>query len=335
MTGASTAGHADAAAGDLLAAREVSVRFGKTEVLHGIDLTISDRGDRVGLIGESGSGKTTILRALLGLVAPSAGRVEFRGREIGRLPGPGRRAFRRAVQPVFQDGNEALDPRLRVGACVAEGLGLAGAADGDVEPRGRPARAGRDEIARLLTDVGLDPQLASRLPHELSGGQRQRVIIARALAVNPRVLLLDEPTSALDVTVQQKVLDLLRVLSTRRNLSLLLVTHNLAVVQQLCTTAHVLFAGRIVESGPTEAVLYAPAHPYTKALRDAVPQLGRRAVQGRPVPDWTVPAGGCAFRNRCPRASGLCAVETPMLRPVGRQLVACHHPLILGTPPDR
>jgi ABC-type microcin C transport system duplicated ATPase subunit YejF len=219
----------------------------------------------IGLIGESGSGKSTIARALLGLQRLSGGSVTFEGRDVARLRGADIKAYRRSVQFVMQDGTEALDPRMRIGASVAEGLAVHGLATG------RAARAAR--VRDLLGEVGLDPSLADRYPHELSGGQRQRATIARALAVEPQVLILDEPTSALDVTVQARVLGLIRRLREERALSYLLISHNLAIVDQLCERCLVLNNGEVVEAGPTAQVLDEPQHPYTQQLRAAVPEL--------------------------------------------------------------
>ncbi|HEY0187848.1 MAG TPA: ABC transporter ATP-binding protein [Cellulomonas sp.] len=238
----------------------VDLAYGKHTVVHGLDLAVP-AGGAVALIGESGSGKTTAARAALGLLRPVGGEVRYRGVPLHRLDPAGRRAYRAAVQPVFQDGPETLDPRQRVGAAVGEGLRL-------------PRRERGAAVAALLADVGLDPELAGRHPHELSGGQRQRVGIARALAPRPQLLVLDEPTSALDVTVQARVLELLERLRGEHGLALLLITHNLAVVDRLCDDAVVLEAGRVVERGPAPRVLDAPEHPYTVRLRAAVPELG-------------------------------------------------------------
>jgi ABC-type glutathione transport system ATPase component len=249
---------------ELLRAEGLSLGYGRTTVVHDIDLTLDD-GDTVGVVGESGSGKSTLARALLGLLAPAEGRVLFRGEPIARLSGDRRAEYRRSVQPVFQDGGEALDPRMNVADCVAEGLRAS-----------RLARGGR--VRELLTDVGLDPVahpgLLQRRPHELSGGQRQRVGIARALAVEPRLLVLDEPTSALDVTVQARILELLEKLRAEHGLALLLITHTLAVVDRLCERTLVMHDGRVVEQGSTRDLLRRPQHPYTARLRAAVPELG-------------------------------------------------------------
>jgi ABC-type glutathione transport system ATPase component len=255
----------------LLACAGIDVRFGDVDAVRGVSLEVPEGPFGVGLIGESGSGKSTIARALLGLTPVDAGTVTFSGREVRRLRGADLTAFRRSVQLVMQDGVEALNPRMRIGASVAEGLLVHGL----VARSGRPRR-----VAELLSEVGLDPALADRYPHELSGGQRQRATIARALAVEPRVLLLDEPTSALDVTVQARILDLIRRLRDERSLSYLLISHNLAIVDQLCERCLVLHDGEVVEDGPTAQVLDHPQHPYTQQLRAAVPS-GPVASQAR------------------------------------------------------
>ncbi|MGR6915319.1 ABC transporter ATP-binding protein [[Actinomadura] parvosata] len=280
----------------MLRAERVTLGYGRRPVVHEVSLDITEGG--VGLIGESGSGKTTLARAFLGLLSPMSGNIWYGDRTLQKAD---LRAFRRDVQPVFQA--EALDPRMRVGRSVAEAL----------------PRAARSRVGELLEQVGLDPALAERRPHQLSGGQRQRVVIARALAVGPRLLILDEPTSALDVTVQARILDLLASLDTER----LLITHNLAVVERLCRTSHVLFAGRVVESGPTAELLASPAHPYTRALRDAVPKLGGAPPQARGRTEAVPAATGCPFRLRCPLAVPECG-QAPALRDLDGRRVACH-----------
>jgi oligopeptide/dipeptide ABC transporter ATP-binding protein len=293
--------------GEILRASGLTAGYARRPVIHDITLALPDRPEGVGLIGESGSGKTTIALALLGLLRPYAGRVAFRGRDLRTLDRAGRARYRGEVQPVFQDGTEALDPRLRVAASIREAR-----------------RAGVD-VPGLLADVGLDPALATRRPHELSSGQRQRVSIARALAVGPKLLILDEPTSALDMTVQARILDLLERLRAEHDLSYLLITHNLALVDRLCATAHVLFAGRLVESGPADRLLRRPSHPYTLALRAAVPKLGEPLARGAGAPEMRPAETGCPYRLRCPFAVGRCAAEFPATRRLedGRT-VACH-----------
>ncbi|MGP3935500.1 ABC transporter ATP-binding protein [Nonomuraea sp. KM88] len=284
----------------MLRAERVTLGYAGRAVVHDVSLDVTAGG--VGLIGESGSGKTTLARAFLGLLTPMAGNIWY-GDQI--LKKADMRAFRKDVQPVFQA--EALDPRMRIGASVAEALPARG------------PRAARARVPELLEQVGLDPALAGRRPHELSGGQRQRVVIARALAVGPRLLILDEPTSALDVTVQARILDLIASLDTER----LLITHNLAVVRRLCRTTHVLFAGRVVESGATRDLLANPAHPYTRALRDAVPELGGPPPRARGATEAVPARTGCPFRLRCPLAVPECE-RPPALRDVRGRQVACH-----------
>jgi ABC-type glutathione transport system ATPase component len=249
----------------LLTATSIDVTFGPVRAVRDVSFDVPEGPFGLGLIGESGSGKSTIARALLGLTPLAGGTVTFEGRDVRALRRADLKAFRRAVQLVMQDGTEALDPRMKVGASVAEGIAAHG-----LLPRG-PRRDAR--VAELLSEVGLDPALAGRYPHELSGGQRQRATIARALAVEPKVLILDEPTSALDVTVQARILDLIRRLRADHSLSYLLISHNLAVVDQLCEQCLVLKDGAVVEHGPTAQVLDAPRHDYTRELRAAVPEI--------------------------------------------------------------
>ncbi|MEU6841766.1 ABC transporter ATP-binding protein [Streptomyces sp. NPDC046716] len=246
----------------VLEARELTVAYGNTVVVDRVSLTLPEGPFGLGLIGESGSGKTTVARCLLGLVAPTSGTVRFRGVDLSGMRWP--RAYRRAVQIVVQDTEGALDPRMRVGRAIGEVLRAH-----RMVPRGtEPGRA-----TELLADVGLSAEHAARFPHQLSGGQRQRAAIARALAVRPRFLILDEPTSALDTTVQARILDLLRRLRTEHRLSCLLISHDLAVVEQLCPRVLVLHHGRVVEEGDLTDLLHHPQHAATRTLRDAVPRL--------------------------------------------------------------
>lgn len=253
----------------LLEVHGLSAGYAGRPVVHDVSFAVLPGPHGIGLIGESGSGKTTIARALLALLPPLAGAVRFENEDVIRLRGAGLRRFRRAVQIVVQDGTEALDPRMRVGASVAEAL-----ATHDIVPR--LARAGR--VADLLEEVGLEPAIADRYPHQLSGGQRQRAVIARALAVEPRLLVLDEPTSALDVTVQARILALVERLRAERELAYVLISHNLAIIDRLCESCVVLHHGRVVETGPTPRVLDAPEHEYTRRLRAAVPELPARTI---------------------------------------------------------
>jgi peptide/nickel transport system ATP-binding protein len=304
----------------LLAVRDLRVTFGPVTAVDGVSLTVTAGPFGMAVVGESGSGKTTLGRAILRLVPAAGGTVRFNGQDVLGMRGRRLREYRRAAQIVFQDADNSLDPRMRVGAAIGEVLTAHGLA--------RSAAA--DRVAGLLSEAALDPALAARYPHQLSGGQRQRAAIARALAVSPRMLVLDEPTSALDVTAQARILKLVRRLRTERELAYLFITHNLAIASELCEQTTVLYLGRVAETGPTGSLLATPAHPYTLALLSSVPELDparRRAriiLPGGPLHATARPAG-CAFHPRCPLAIAVCRVAVPELRTVapGRQ-AACH-----------
>ena len=290
--------------------------------LNGVSFAIA-RGETLGLVGESGSGKSTLGRIVVRLVPASGGSVRFEGQEVFGLEGAPLRALRRRMQMVFQDPYSSLNPRLRAGTAVAEGLEIH-----RLLPRGEVA--GR--VAQLFEEVGLDASYVSRYPHELSGGQRQRVGIARALAVDPGFLVCDEPVSALDVSVQAQVLNLLKGLQQRRQLSFLFIAHDLAVVRQLAHRVGVMYFGRIVELASAEVIIQRPRHPYTRALLSAVPQPDPRRQRSRIVlsgepPKPTAPPPGCPFFSRCfhPSKDSRCTAELPLLRPVGESQVACHY----------
>jgi oligopeptide/dipeptide ABC transporter ATP-binding protein len=262
-------------------------------------------------------------RLILRLTDATAGTVRFGGTDVLAAPPAELRALRRRMQLVFQDPYSSLNPRLAVGAAVAEGLEIHRlATKAEI-----PAR-----VARILEEVGLESSIAPRYPHELSGGQRQRIGIARALAVDPAFLVCDEPVSALDVSVQAQVLNLLADLQRRRGLAYLFIAHDLAVVRQLARRVAVMYFGRIVELGPVDAVIGQPRHPYTRALLSAVPdpdpasRRPRIVVAGEP-PRPTAPPPGCPFASRCfhPARDARCTVELPVLRPLGESVVACHH----------
>ena len=303
---------------DLLAAEGLRLSSGDREVVHGVDLQLPVGPFGLGIIGESGSGKTTIARALLKLHPVAAGSVTYDGTDVLGLKGSALSAYRRAVQMVFQDGDGALDPRMSVVSSVSEPLAIHNTVP-------KPLR--RDRVAGLLDEVGLPADVMSRYPHQLSGGQRQRVVIARALALEPRVLVLDEPTSALDVTVQERVLQLIEGLREQRQLAYVLISHNLAVVDRLCESSVVLYEGSVMERGRTRDVLSSPVHPYTRALRAAVPEIG---VQRPPLTRIATgaatgaPATGCPYADRCPLVVDVCRSEVPVLREVGDRQVACH-----------
>lgn len=244
----------------LLDIRDVAIAYGRKTVVDHVDLRVDGARNGLALIGESGSGKTTIARAVLGLVPVASGTISVAGHDIAKLDRTARAVYRRTVQPVFQDGTEVLDPRRTIRASLLEALRVTGSRD-------------EQEVIDLLERVGVPADAARRHPHELSGGQRQRVAIARALATKPQLLVLDEPTSALDVTVQARVLDMFAQLRDSLGLAFLLITHNLAIVEHLCDEAAVISGGRIVESGPTRQVLADPQNDYTKHLIASVPTL--------------------------------------------------------------
>jgi len=291
----------------------------------GVSFTVGT-GETLGLVGESGCGKSTVGRTILRLQDATAGSVQFDGSDLFALDTAALRRTRRRMQIIFQDPYSSLNPRMTVGDAIAEGMEIHRLA-----PRGEiPGR-----VAQLLEEVGLDPAYATRYPHEFSGGQRQRIGIARALAVEPAFIVCDEPVSALDVSVQAQVLNLLADLQARRGISYLFIAHDLAVVRQIAHRVAVMYLGRIVETGPTEAVLARPAHPYTTALLSAVPvpdpttQRLRIVLPGDP-PSPSNPPPGCAFHPRCPHPAkdARCSTERPVLHQIGQSEVACHHAIV-------
>jgi len=279
------------------------------------------RGETLGVVGESGCGKSTMGLALLQLVPPIRGSVRFAGREITGLPAEENRQLRRHMQLVLQNPYLALNPRLRVGEIIAEPLRNFAVGD---------RRTRQQRVGELLERVGLHPRHISRFPHEFSGGQRQRIGIARALALNPAFIVADEPVSALDVSVQAQILNLLLELKDAYDLTFLFISHDLSVVRYISDRIMVMYLGRLMELGPAEAVCDRPRHPYTQALMAAVPELDpRRKRERRPlpggVPSPVDPPPGCPFHTRCPLAEERCRAEIPAVRMLddGRA-VACH-----------
>jgi oligopeptide/dipeptide ABC transporter ATP-binding protein len=309
----------------LLVAEGLSKAFalpGRRRLVAVNDVSLSlERGRTLAVVGESGCGKSTLGRLLLRLQDADAGRVLLDSAAVGAMEGAALRQFRRRVQVVFQDPFASLDPRQRIRSVLTRPMLL----------HGRATRASAAaQAGALMETVGLAPTQLDRFPHEFSGGQRQRIAIARALSVEPDVLICDEPVSALDVSVQAQIVNLLRDLQAERGLALLFISHDLAVVRVLAHAVMVMYAGRVVEAGPAERVFAAPSHPYTRALLDAAPRTDRGPRQHAPLagepPDPGVAVPGCRFAGRCAFAQDVCTRDVPALRPVdgGEHAAACH-----------
>ncbi|MGY1830064.1 ABC transporter ATP-binding protein [Geodermatophilus sp. SYSU D01180] len=297
--------------------------IGHVRAVDGVDLTLR-RGETVGLVGESGCGKSTVSKLIVALERPTAGSILYKGKDVARMGGRALKDYRREVQIIFQDPYASLNPRMTVGDIVAEGW----AVHDDVAPRkGRLKRT-----QELLDRVGLNPDYVNRYPHQFSGGQRQRIGIARALALQPEVIVCDEPVSALDVSVQAQVVNLLEDLQDEFGLSYLFIAHDLSVVRHISDRVAVMYLGSIVEEGTDEEVYASPSHPYTQALLSSVPlhephlrgQKDRILLQGD-VPSPADPPSGCRFRTRCWKAQDICAQEAPALVDRGQgHPSACH-----------
>ncbi|BBF64722.1 ABC transporter ATP-binding protein [Acidithiobacillus sp. 'AMD consortium'] len=284
-----------------------------------------EQGQTVGLIGESGSGKSTLGRAILHLVRPSAGAVYFKGTNLTALPEKQMRPYRQQMQMVFQDPFDSMNARMTVGQIIMEPLLLQGI--GTPGERWQKAEA-------LLERMGLDRRAMNRYPGQYSGGQRQRIAIARALTTEPQLLVLDEPTSGLDVSMQARILNLLRDLQKEMGLSYVFISHDLGAISYLAQNVIVLYLGRVVEIAPTATLISSPAHPYTASLMDALPPMVRQRERPHlpePVGDPPSPVNlpsGCAFHTRCPQAEAICSSDRPSLNSVGSgHQVACHFPL--------
>jgi oligopeptide transport system ATP-binding protein len=326
----STAGQS--ASGELLSVDRLSVRYPvrrdgwrravSLTAVEAVSLTL-EAGETLGIVGESGSGKSSLARAILRLIPASAGTVSWLGRDLQQFSATELRAVRREIQIVFQDPVASLDPRMSVLDSVAEPLAIFRA---DL-----PRAARSQEALQMLRRVGLEASLANRYPHELSGGQCQRAAIARAVILQPKLLVCDEPVSSLDVSVQRQVLDLLKRLQQELHLGMLFISHNLAVIRQVSQRVLVLYLGRVMEMAPRTELFERPLHPYTRALLDSVPILDPVRERARSlvplrgeIPSPLDPPSGCVFRTRCPWAQARCAEAVPALESPGSQRqVAC------------
>jgi peptide/nickel transport system ATP-binding protein/oligopeptide transport system ATP-binding protein len=300
-------------------------KIGAVQAVDGLDFEVR-RGETLGLVGETGCGKTTTARLITRLLEPTAGRIEFEGRDISHLGRSALKAIRREMQIIFQDPYSSLNPRKTIGSAIADPFAIHGLMkDGNERKR---------EVQRLMETVGLNPEHYNRYPHEFSGGQRQRIGVARAIALSPKLLIADEPVSALDVSIQAQVLNLLRDLQRRLGLTLVFIAHDLSVVRYMCDRVAVMYLGKIVEIGPNDALYSFPRHPYTGALLAAVPVADpslhgtERRPLGGDVPSPANPPSGCRFHTRCPKAQALCSEREPLLEDKGSgTLAACHFPL--------
>jgi len=292
---------------------------GAVRAVDGVSFTI-DSGRTLGVVGESGCGKSTTAKLILKLEEPTGGEIRFDGQPLAGLGAEGLRRYRRSVQAVFQDPFASLNPRMRVGQIVAEPLVTNEILDG--------AKV-RKRVAQLLDLVGLPERAADLFPHEFSGGQRQRIAIARALALSPRLVVLDEPVSALDVSIRAQILNLLTDLQRDLGLAYLFIAHDLAAVAHMSHTIAVMYLGKIVEYGPAKTIASEPRHPYTQALfAAALPahpdETREEIILTGEVPSPVNPPGGCRFHPRCPHVFGRCSVEVPLLRGAHGREVACH-----------
>jgi peptide/nickel transport system ATP-binding protein/oligopeptide transport system ATP-binding protein len=297
--------------------------------VHAVDGISFDvmRGETLGIVGETGCGKSTTARLITRLLQPTSGSIRFEGKDISRLSLGKVKPLRKDMQMIFQDPYSSLNPRKTVGSIIAEPYKIHGLKEGKGERR----RA----VQELMEQVGLNPEHYNRYPHEFSGGQRQRIGVARALALQPKLIIADEPVSALDVSIQAQILNLLRQLQRDLGITLVVIAHDLSVVRHMCDRVAVMYLGKVVELADSDTLYSHPRHPYTGALMSAVPvpdpdlaAARKRQVPGGDVPSPTNPPPACRFHPRCPKVQDLCREEEPLLAPKdGGSLAACHFPL--------
>jgi oligopeptide/dipeptide ABC transporter ATP-binding protein len=300
-------------------------QIGSVKAVDGVSFDVMP-GETLGIVGETGCGKSTTARLIVSLLAPTSGTIRFEGEDVAARKGKQLKQLRREMQMIFQDPYSSLNPRRRVGSIIGEPFAIHGMYTGDGERKRR--------VQGLMDRVGLNPEHYNRYPHEFSGGQRQRIGVARAMALEPKVLVADEPVSALDVSIQAQVLNLLRELQRDMGLTLIFIAHDLSVVRHMCDRVAVMYLGKIVETAPSDVLYSAPRHPYTGALLSAVPVPDptggkrERALLTGDVPSPANPPQARRFHTRCPKAQEKCSQDEPLLETKpGGSVAACHYPL--------